>query len=371
MPRFLPFLRFLMLFCGIAFPAAAFPAGFRRGGFTPPDQQAARPAKPSKPAPASDAARKAQEANEELERAVESAGNDRRVLVRNLRSFLDRFPDAPRREQVFRAIVEASLQLGDATTALEYAERLIALRPEDPSMMLLAVDLLERAGDDTSNTRAAGYITRVIDRIEKATDEDRPASLTPQEWLEEQKKLLMSLYLIRGRLETRRHRYDEAAADLERSYALLPNPGAAVRLGEIAEIRGQYERAIASYLTAFTLPEDYGVTVDRRQLRQKLGNVWRLVHASEAGLGEKFLNPTTSTGRSRQRHLQRNGTPKPRSSARSSCGSLRERTCDLKRSRTRSSSSASGPRGVCLAWKWSGCSAALPATTAIMPALRS
>lgn len=286
MPRFM---RFVALFSGVILSATLLPASLRAGGYSPPEQQAAKPKKSPKEAPPNNAARKALDANEELERAVDAAGNDRRALVGNLRSYLERYPDAPRREQVYRALVEASLQLGDTSTALEYAERLIALRPEDPSMMLLAVDLLERIGDDASNTRAAGYITRVIDRIEKATDQDRPASLTPQEWLDEQKKLLMSLYLIRGRLEVRRRRYDEAKADLEKSYALLPNPGAALRLGEIAEIRGQYERAIASYLTAFTLPEDYGVAVDRRQLRQKLGNVWRLVHGSEEGLGAKIL----------------------------------------------------------------------------------
>lgn len=276
MPRLLLF----VLLCGIVIPSAA------HSSFS---QQAGKPKRPPKEAPPSDATRKAQEANEELERAVESAGNDRRALIRNLQQYLDRYPESPRREQVYRAIVEASLQLGDTEGALEYTERLIALRPEDPSMMLLAVDLLERVGDEASSTKAAGYITRVIDRVEKATDEDRPASLTPEEWRLEQKKLTMSLYLIRGRLEMRRRRYDEAAADLQKSYALLPNPGAAVRLGELAETRGQYETAVASYLTAFTLPEDYGVAVDRRQVRQKLGNVWRLVHGSEAGLGEKLL----------------------------------------------------------------------------------
>src|SRR3972149_4923921 len=97
MPRVL---LLLALLCGIAVPAAAHLTSL---------QQAGKPKKPAREAPANDASRKAQEATEELERAVESAGNDRRALIRNLRHYLDRYPDSPRREHVYRAIVEASL----------------------------------------------------------------------------------------------------------------------------------------------------------------------------------------------------------------------------------------------------------------------
>lgn len=241
--------------------------------------------KPAAPQPA----QKAEDAESELERAIEEAGNDRAALVRNLKKYLERFPDAPRKAQVFRAIVEASLQLRDTEGALEYAERLIALRPEDSSMMLLAVDLLERTGDERSLTKAVGYITRVLDRVEKAGAEASSGGMSRTEWELEHKKLTMSVYLVRGRLEMERRRYDEAATDLETSFRTLPNPAAAQRLGEIEELRKLYEKAIEHYVTAFALPERYGAGVDRREVRQKLGNVWRIVHGSDAGLGEKLL----------------------------------------------------------------------------------
>ena len=171
-----------------------------------PAQQPPKRKQPGKESPSAEATRKAQEADVELERAVQSAGNDRAALVRNLKQFLEKFPETSRRPQVYRAIVEASLQLGDLETALEFTERLIVLRPDDPSLMLLAVDLLERQGDDYSLTKAAGYTTRVIDGVEKAGAQGRPADVAPADWELEQKRLLMSLYLIRGRLELQRDR---------------------------------------------------------------------------------------------------------------------------------------------------------------------
>jgi len=250
----------------------------------PPKQAQEKPAQKE-----SEASRKVEEAQSELEKAVEEAGNDRAALVRNLKEYLERFPDAPRRAQVYRAIVEASLQLEDTSGALEYAERLIALRPEDSAMMLLAVDLLEERGDEHSLTKAVGYVSRVLDRVEKGPPAKEPAGVSPEEWQLEQKKLLMSVHLVRGRLEIERRRYDAAAADLQASYEVLPNGAAAMRLGEIAEMRKQYEKAVEHYLTAFVLPESHGAEADQGEVRKKLGNVWKILHGSEAGLGERIL----------------------------------------------------------------------------------
>lgn len=225
----------------------------------------------------------------ELQRSIGDAGNDRAALVRNLEDYLRRFPDAPRKLHVYRAIVESAIQLRDQQRALEYAERIIALRPGEVEMMLFAVELLERAGDDHSLVRAVGYTSRVLDRVEKTAGEGRPARTSQAEWDAEQKKLRMSVYLIRGRLQMERHDYAAAAADLETSYRLLPSPTAALRLGEIAELRKDYNKAIEYYVAAFVLPDQSGQPVDRWEVRRKLGNLWQLVNGSEAGLGERLL----------------------------------------------------------------------------------
>jgi thiol-disulfide isomerase/thioredoxin len=226
----------------------------------------------------------------ELQRTLEVAGNDRAALVRQLIDYLDRFPDAPRKAAVYRALVEACQQLQNTSCALDYAERLIAVRPDDAQMMLLAVGILQKQGDNASLTKAAGYVTRVLDRVEKATPDEKPARSSQAEWQHEEEGLRVALYSLRGKIETQQQTYDAARNDLEMSYRLRANALAAEQLGEIAEIQKDLSQAIKHYLEAFVLPENGpGGTVDRREVRQKLGNVWRQVHASDLGLGDAIL----------------------------------------------------------------------------------
>src|SRR5271156_6604769 len=62
----------------------------------------------------------------ELEKALAGAENDSAALVRNLKAYLRKYPDASRKAAVYRALVEACQQIRDSTCALEYSERLIA-----------------------------------------------------------------------------------------------------------------------------------------------------------------------------------------------------------------------------------------------------
>lgn len=257
----------------------------------PSSAQNSKPA-PSKSKPPEDAiAKRDADAETELQKALASASNDSAALVRNLRDYLKRFPDAPRKAGVYRALVEACGQIRDSACALDYAERLIALHPDDSEMMLLVVDLLQQQGDDSSLTRAAGYVTRVLDRVEKSNPEERSARESLADWQAHRDQLRTALYYVRGQVVKSQHNYDGAIADLQMSYSIRPNALAAEKLGEIAELRKDSSKAIEEYTLAFVLPESGPAgKIDRREVRMKLGNVWRQVHGNEQGLGEAILS---------------------------------------------------------------------------------
>jgi hypothetical protein len=99
---------------------------------------------------------------QDLQKAIEQASNDRAALMHNLMDFLKKYPQSSQRPQIYRAIVESSLQLRDFSTATEYAERMVALDPGDLSTNVLSVQLLERYGDAAGWRRASNYCTRVI-----------------------------------------------------------------------------------------------------------------------------------------------------------------------------------------------------------------
>jgi thiol-disulfide isomerase/thioredoxin len=225
-----------------------------------------------------------------LQSAISSAGNDSAALVRNLKAYLQKYPDAPRKAAVYRALVEACDQVRDNGCALQYAEQLIAIRPDDSDMMLLAVNLLDQRGDDASLARASGYVTRVLDRVEKATPDQKPARVSVADWEEGQAQLRTALYFVRGRVEYTQRSYDAAAKDLGTSYSIRPNALAAELLGGIAELHGDLKTAIEEYARAFVLPENGPAgKVDRKEVRKQLGNVWRQVHGSDRGLGDAIL----------------------------------------------------------------------------------
>ncbi len=211
-------------------------------------------------------------------------------MIKNLKEYLQQFPDAPRKTAVYRALVEACEQTHDTTCALDYSERLIATRPDDSQMMLVAVNLLEQRGDDASLTRAAGYVTRILDRVEKALPEERPARESVAEWQEGQAQLRTALYYVRGQVEISQRNYDAAVKDIRLSYSIQPNALAAKTLGEVAETNADSAAAIDEYIQAFTLPESGPAgTVNRRDVLRELTNTWRQVHGSEQGLGDAIL----------------------------------------------------------------------------------
>jgi len=226
----------------------------------------------------------------QLQKTIAGAGNDRVALVRNLKDYLRRFPDAPRKAAVYRALIESCQQVRDDACALDYAEQLIAVHPDDSEMMLLAVHLLRDRRDEASLTRASGYVFRVLDRVEKSAAGDKPARSSQEEWQNDQNQLRAALYDVRGQIEKSQHNYHAAVKDLQQSYAIRPNAVAAEELGEIWEMRNDYARAIEQYSLAFVLPENGPAgKVDRREVRKQLGNVWRQAHGSEQGLGEQIL----------------------------------------------------------------------------------
>src|SRR6266581_4332809 len=189
---------------------------------------------------------------EELQQAINDAGNDRVALVRNLEAFLKKYPDSRQRPQIYRALVEANLQLRD-------------------------------------KARAADYATRVLEFVERSSPEEKSPKISQEEWATERKRDRMSLLALRGRLKMKLQDTAAAQKDFEASYAILPSATAAEQLGEIAELKKDLKAAIQQYARAFALADAVTGSPSRREIRQKLGNVWRLARGSDIGLGEYLL----------------------------------------------------------------------------------
>jgi thiol-disulfide isomerase/thioredoxin len=270
-----------LFFCALASPVDAVAAAQNEKG---------SPSQVSKPDAAKQAASaKLPSPEEELQQAIATAGNDRAALVRNFESYLARFPESAQRPQIYRALVEACLQLRDNARAANYAERIVALNPDDISLTILTIQLLEQNGDEAALRRAAHYATRVLEFVERSSPGDKSPKISQEEWAAEKKRDRTSILSLRGRLEMKLKDSAAAQKDFEASYAILPSATAAEQLGEIAELKKDLNFAIQQYARAFALGDSSNGNAGRRAIRQKLGNVWRLAHGSDDGLGGYLL----------------------------------------------------------------------------------
>jgi thiol-disulfide isomerase/thioredoxin len=273
----------LALLCVVRLP---FCAAASQAQSQPSPPQSAEPAKSASP---KQPPLKSLSEMDELQQAINTAGNDRVALVRNLEAFLTKYPESRERPQIYRALVEASLQLRDNARATDYAERIVAISPEDISMTLLAIQLLERNGDDPALRRALTYSTRVLDYIDRTSLGPKSPKISLEEWDAQQKHDRMNVLALRGQLYLKLHNNADAQKDFQASMAITPTALAAEKLGEIAEANKDSNSAIKEYAQAFLLSSSQQDGTSRRDIRQKLGNVWRLAHGSDQGLGDALL----------------------------------------------------------------------------------
>jgi thiol-disulfide isomerase/thioredoxin len=231
----------------------------------------------------------------ELQIAVRQAGNDSATLVKVLEDYLVKFPDSPRKGAIYRALLESEMNLHNQKSALDYAEKVIAIQPEDSQSMYIAATLLEKMPDEASHLRAIDYDTRLIDRVSKADPESRSQQMTLEDWQAGRNKFMTDLYVMRGRLQHQLHKNEDAVKDLTAGFQLIPNSEAALALGEIAEENKHADEAVRQYATAFILasqepPDANGPPQNLDVLRSRMGNLWRFTHDSSAGLGDIVLS---------------------------------------------------------------------------------
>ena len=256
-------------------------------------QQSAAPAASTESLSKQPASASQPSSEEELQRAIASAGNDRAALVRNLEGFLAKYPEAQNKTQIYRALVEAYAQLHDDAHAASYAERIVALQPEDIAMTAWTIQLLERTGGEPELRRATTYATRILEFVDRSSLQEKSPRVSQESWAENKRRDRASVFSLRGRLELKLKEDALAQKDFEESYSLLPSAAAAEELGEIAELKKDLPSAIQQYSRAFALSDASSATSSaissRREIRQKLGNVWRLAHGSDNGLGDYLL----------------------------------------------------------------------------------
>jgi len=224
-----------------------------------------------------------------LQEAVQSAEGNPQALIKNLEGFLERFPASPRSQQVLEVIYNSALRANDPQTAIEYGEKLLGLRADDPALLASLVDLLDRQDDASSRAKALQYATRLVERAEKQVKESAPPTADQDKGPDSLPVMLARAYMLRGNLYANSGETDKAAADYEKSYAAYASHQIAERLGDLAAKKNDFKRAVDEYATAFAFPGPGLDPAQREEVRRKLGSCYLALHRSEKGLGDLVL----------------------------------------------------------------------------------
>ena len=224
-----------------------------------------------------------------LQDAIRSAGDNPQALIKNLEAFLERFPAIAQREQVLQAIYRSALRANDPQTAIQYGEKLLELKPDDPALLSSLVDLYDRQDDASSRAKALQYATKFVELAERKVNDSAPSAAGKDKSSESSSAMLAAACLTRGKLYAQSGETDKAMADYEKSYAAYPTPQLAERLGDLAAKKNDLERALNEYATAFAFPGPGIDPSQREEVRRKLGSCYVALHQSEKGLGDLVL----------------------------------------------------------------------------------
>jgi len=253
--------------------------------------QAAQKPAPQSAAPPQTAEKSSLEAQESqaLQDAVRSSEDNPQVLIKNLEAFLERFPTSARREQVLQFVYQSALRANDPQTAIQYGEKLLVLKPDDPALLSSLVDLLDRQDDASSRVKALQYAMKFVERAEREVNESAPSAAGKGKSPESASVMLAAAYVTRGKLYAKSGETDKAVADYEKSYAAYPSEHLAERLGDLAAKKNDLGRALNEYATAFAFPAPGIDPSHREEVRRKLGSCYVALHQSEEGLGDMVL----------------------------------------------------------------------------------
>ncbi|MFM8394014.1 MAG: redoxin family protein [Acidobacteriota bacterium] len=260
-------------------------------------------------APKADSSQVEKDSETELRRLIQSSGGSEETIMVNLESYLVRYPQSERREEIEEQIYKLAVKVRDRDRTISYAEKQLATNganADDIDLLTTLVSTLrarKKAGD---LTKALGYAERLVTTFEKLISESRkPGRLSQAQWQEQKNQGLASIYLVRGRVLAELDQLEKASADLRRSIDLFPLGGAALTLSEILEKQQRPDEALKFALQSFVLAISGDEQLDLKDIRRRMGTLYLARKKTESGLGDLLLETWDRYTREREERSAR------------------------------------------------------------------
>jgi thiol-disulfide isomerase/thioredoxin len=233
-----------------------------------------------------------------LQRALSEGGNSATEYVLAIENHLKQYPNSPRRAELEQALVKTAMELNDDRRLIEFGESVLSREPNNLQLLEHLTTAYLHQGDKLNAQRALDHARHLGDLIQAAYQDDKfepgggPEEVKRKDDFDRGRaRALLLEARANGLLGNNTH----AIRLAEASYKVFPSVEAAREASRWSAAAGKDQEALQYLADAFTIGGLHSADVDGGGDRAHLGELYRKLHGSEAGLGDLILKAYDTT----------------------------------------------------------------------------
>lgn len=233
-----------------------------------------------------------------LRRALSEAGNSPTELELAIENHLKQYRDSPRRADLERAIVKAAIELNDDARLVQYGESVLSREPGNVQVLEHVATALLHQGDKVSAQRALDHTRHLLDLIQTTYQNDK---FEPGGGAEEVRRKedfdrgRARALLLEARANGLLEHPNDAIQLAQSSYKIFPSVEGAREAARWLTAAGKDQDALQYLADAFSIAGLHSAELDGASDRTRMGELYRKLHGSEAGLGDLILKAYDTT----------------------------------------------------------------------------
>ena len=225
-----------------------------------------------------------------LRQALAEAGNSPVEFARALERHLEKYPNSPRKPELEGALAKAAIENKDNRRIVLYGERVLAREMDDPQLLeSVARALLVGPDDKPRSERALKYARRLQEMLNSMASEKHEPARDDARTREEMDRLLGKALVYQARATGNLGRMEEAVALARSSYQANPASEPAREIARWLLRLGRPAEALPHLADAFMITDPARPETERAADRTRMGELYRKLKGSEAGLGDLLL----------------------------------------------------------------------------------
>lgn len=225
-----------------------------------------------------------------LRSVLAGASSGPEAFIKAIETHLAKYPNAPRRAEMERSLVQAAIETRDDERVVRYGELIIARGDADPDVLSrVTYSLLSQPGAERAE-RALRYAKTYEEKL-RALAREKPAYRSEQAALKENvDRGLSRAYLFQARALGSLGRLDEAVKTAVAGFDAYPTAESAREMALLYSRAGKDLDAAKWYANAFAVEDPRSTAAERAEDRRRMGESYLKANGSSAGLGDLVLH---------------------------------------------------------------------------------